>query len=76
MKKSLSKFPQPDWEGMRTLQSSLSEERSLQQRVQDWLELQDLFHKQLQDTENIFRSEREAHLKELQERLQKVGAQI
>lgn len=67
-------FPQPDWEGMHALQESLPEESSLWGPVQEWLELQNLFHKHLEETEKVFRPQRGDYLQELQNRLRKIGS--
>lgn len=63
-----------DWAAMHEMQARLLQSGFLLERVGDWLALQDLFSKQLDETEVIFRPEREAYLKTLQERLQRVSA--
>lgn len=63
-----------DWAAMHEMQARLLQSGFLLERVRDWLALQDLFSKQLDETEVIFRPEREAYLKTLQERLQRVSA--
>ncbi len=55
-------------------ESHLLNEMSIQESLQIWIELQNAFESQLQQTAPLFEEERRRHLIELQARLAKLAA--
>ena len=61
------------WDKIQAEEAALSERMTVYESVRQYLILYNTFAPQLQETEPIFRPEREAYLAELQQRLQRVA---
>jgi hypothetical protein len=62
-----------DWDKVQTEEAALPKRMTVYESVHQYLILYDVFSPQLQETEPIFRPEREAYLAELQQRLHRVA---
>ena len=61
------------WDKVQAEEAALSKNMTVYESVRQYLILYNTFASQLQETEPIFRPEREAYLAELQQRLQRVA---
>ena len=61
------------WDKVQAEEAALSKSMTVYESVRQYLILYNTFAPQLQETEPIFRPEREAYLAELQQRLQRVA---
>jgi hypothetical protein len=62
-----------NWEEIEAEETRLLQQMTVQKGISQLLALHRIFEPQFQQTESIFRAEREAHLVELQQRLQKLA---
>ena len=67
------KILREQWHDIQKEEAKLPTELTVQESVRQFFELYQIFTSQLAETEAIFRPERQAHLTELQERLQRIA---